>query len=187
VWGTMNKGNEELEHIIIIWDRKLGSWDGSIVRKTEESVNQRKKLRNTVREFVCSEKEDNVIQRNFLRNTVPILCAVKKWLWNAGRWARRWTVKLVRDSGGVLNGAPQFAGRPEGEVQWHADVYRVRQSRTSDFQPARCCGWSRGDLLLARQSAALLPSCARPICHATLAFLNFSFVSSKNLTQHKLS
>jgi hypothetical protein len=65
---------------------------------------------------VCSEKEENVIQRKNLRNTVPILCAVKKWLWNAGRWARRWTVKLVRDSGGVLNGAPQFAGRPEGEV-----------------------------------------------------------------------
>jgi hypothetical protein len=50
------------------------------VRKTEENVNQRKKLRNTVREFVCSEKEENVIQRQNLRNTVPILCAVKKWL-----------------------------------------------------------------------------------------------------------
>jgi hypothetical protein len=27
-------------------------------------------------------------------------------------------VKFVRDSGGVLNGAPQFVGRPEGELQW---------------------------------------------------------------------
>jgi hypothetical protein len=97
VWGTMNKGSEELEPIII-WDRKLGSWDGSIVRKTEE----------------------NVIQRIFLRNTVPVLCALKKWLWNAEGWARRWTVKLVRDSGRVLNGAPQFVGRPERELQWKA-------------------------------------------------------------------
>jgi hypothetical protein len=76
----MKKGNEELEPIIIIWDRKLGSRDGSIVRKTEENVNQRKNLRNTVHVFVCSEKEENVIQRKKLRNTVPILCAVKKWL-----------------------------------------------------------------------------------------------------------
>jgi len=55
VWGTMNKGSEELEPIII-WDRKPGSWDGSMVRKTEE----------------------NTIQRFFLRNTVPVLCAVRK-------------------------------------------------------------------------------------------------------------
>ncbi len=88
VWGKMNKGSEELEPIII-WDRKLRSWDGSMVRKTEE----------------------NVIQRIFLRNTVPVLCALRKWLWNTDGWARRWTVKLVRDSGRVLNGAPQFVGR----------------------------------------------------------------------------
>jgi hypothetical protein len=34
-------------------------------------------------------------------------------------------------------------------------------------------------------SSASLPSCACPICHATLAFLIFRFVSSKNLTQYK--
>jgi hypothetical protein len=32
VWGTMYKGSEEREPIII-WDRKLGSWNGSMVRK----------------------------------------------------------------------------------------------------------------------------------------------------------
>jgi hypothetical protein len=31
-------------------------------------------------------------------------------------------VKLVRNSGRVLNGAPQFVGRREGELQWQADV-----------------------------------------------------------------
>jgi hypothetical protein len=56
----MNKGSEELEPIII-WDRKPGSWDGSMVRKTEE----------------------NVIQRKNLRNTVPVLCAVRKTEENA--------------------------------------------------------------------------------------------------------
>ncbi len=39
------------------------------------------------------------------------------------------TVRLVRDSGRVLNGAPQFVGRPEGKVQWQADVCRMRQRR----------------------------------------------------------
>ncbi len=43
------------------------------------------------------------------------------------------TVRLVRDSGRVLNGAPQFVGRPEGELQWQADVCRVRQMRKSGF------------------------------------------------------
>jgi hypothetical protein len=36
-------------------------------------------------------------------------------------------MKLV-DSGTVLNGAPQFVGRPEREIQWQADVGRVRPS-----------------------------------------------------------
>jgi hypothetical protein len=46
--------------------------------------------------------------------------------------ARRWTMKLV-DSGRVLNEAPQFVGRPEGELQWQADVGRVRPRRSSRF------------------------------------------------------
>jgi hypothetical protein len=88
------------------------------------------------------------------------------------------TVILVRDSGRVLNRAPQFVGRPEPSrvrpsrtgcgrfAHWQADVSRVRPSRTSGFLPARFCGRSRADLLLERQSAALLSSCARPICQA---------------------
>jgi hypothetical protein len=43
--------------------------------------------------------------------------------------ARSWTMKLV-DSGRVLNGEQQFVGRPEGELQWQADVGRVRPSRS---------------------------------------------------------
>jgi hypothetical protein len=59
-----------------------------MVRKTEENVIQIKDLRNTVLCFLCSEKdrrEENVIQSKNLRNSVPVLCAVSKWLWNAGR------------------------------------------------------------------------------------------------------
>jgi hypothetical protein len=34
-------------------------------------------------------------------------------------------------------------------------------------------------------SSGPLPSCARPICYGTLAFLIFPLVSSMNLTQYK--
>ncbi len=117
-------------------------------------------------------------------NGEPALCAARKWLWNAGRWARwstkvkgetvycvqwengygmqagehsgarSWTMKLV-DSGRVLNGAPQFVGRPTSAGCGRAD--------RRDFLPARFCRRSPADLLLERQSAALLPSCARPV------------------------
>ncbi len=99
-------------------------------------------------------------------------------------------MKLERDSGRVLNGEPQLLGRPEGELQWQADVCRVRPSRKSGFSAcqvlwlivgrsasraavrrtssfmckthlrARACGRSRADPLLAQQTAALLPSFA---------------------------
>jgi hypothetical protein len=75
--------------------------------------------------------------------------------------ARSWTMKLV-DSGRVPNGAPQFVGRPEGELQWQADVGRGGRVDRRDVLPARFCGRSRADLLLERQSATLLPSCPRP-------------------------
>jgi hypothetical protein len=120
-----------------------------------------------------------VIQRKNLRNTVPVLCAVRKWLWNVGRWARwstkvngetmycvqwengygmqagehagarSWTMKLV-DSGRVLNGAPQIVGRPELEIQWQADVGRVRPSRSSGCSACQVLCRSRADLLLER-------------------------------------
>ncbi len=57
---------------------------------------------------------------------------------STGERALRWT---VRDSGRVLNGC----GRAESR----------------DFLPARFCGRARADLLLARQSATLLPWCVR--------------------------
>jgi hypothetical protein len=69
-------------------------------------------------------------------------------------WARRWTMKLVRDSGRVLNGAPQFVGRPEGELQWQADVYRVRPSRTSGFSACQVL-W-----LMAGRSASRAAVCS---------------------------
>ncbi len=48
-----------------------------MVRKTEENVIQRKKLRNTVRVFVCSEKEENVIQRKIEKHSSYIVCSEK--------------------------------------------------------------------------------------------------------------
>jgi hypothetical protein len=73
-------------------------------------------------------------------------------------------VRLLRDSGRVLNRAPQFVGRPEGELQWQADICRRCSSRVAsqEFLPARFCRRSWADLLLMRQSAMLLPSCAQP-------------------------
>jgi hypothetical protein len=112
VWATMDKESDELE-AINIWDRKLGSWHGSMVRKTEE----------------------NVIQTKKLRNTVPMFSAVGKWLWNAGRWV--WSTKV---NGGtrerlsrLLNGASQFVGRPEGQLQWQANCQAEYWAKCRDF------------------------------------------------------
>jgi len=205
VWGTMNKGNEELAPIII-WDRKPGSWDGSMVRKTEENVIQRKNWetkclycvqcengyamqagehtgarRWTVNLYcvqwensygmqqacehpeheverwtciVCSEKmamecrQVSKLEHEGERWNC-VLCAVRKWLWNAGRWAL-WSTKLNDET------------RRLGQSSKRSAAVRGQADRR-DFLPARFCGRSRADLLLERQSAALLPSCARPV------------------------
>jgi hypothetical protein len=52
----MNKGSEELEPIIIR-DRKLGSYDGSMVRKTEENVIQRKKIEKHSACVLCAVRK----------------------------------------------------------------------------------------------------------------------------------
>ncbi len=80
------------------------------------------------------------------------LCAVRKWLWDAGRWAL-WSTKLNDETRRLGQGAKRSAA-----VRGQADVGRVR-----DVLPARFSGRSRADLLLERQSTALLPSCARPV------------------------
>jgi hypothetical protein len=77
------------------------------------------------------------------------------------RWARRWMVRLVRDSGRVVNGAPQFVGR-KGSHSGRQTSAACGRAESRDFPPARFCGRSRTHLLLARQSATLLPSCVRP-------------------------
>jgi hypothetical protein len=41
------------------------------------------------------------------------------------------------DSGRVVKGAPQFLGRPEGKLQWQADVCLVPQSRKWGFCACR--------------------------------------------------
>ncbi len=62
---------------------------------------------------------------------------------------------------------------------------RVRPSRTSGFSACEVLWLIVGGSASRAASSAPLPSCERPICHATLAFLIFRFVSSKNLTQYK--
>jgi hypothetical protein len=70
-------------------------------------------------------------------------------------------MKLVRDSGTVPNGTPQFVGRPEGELQWQADVGRVRPRRTSGFSACEVL-WPIAGRSGSRAAALLIPSCARP-------------------------
>jgi hypothetical protein len=56
--------------------------------KDRRKCDSKKKIEKHSACIVCSVKdrrEENVIQRIFLRNSVPVLCAVRKWLWNAGR------------------------------------------------------------------------------------------------------
>jgi hypothetical protein len=69
-------------------------------------------------------------------------------------------LNFVRDSGRVQNGAPSsWAGRKGSSSGRQTSAARGRAERR-DILPARSCGRSRVDLLLARQSAVLLPSCA---------------------------
>ncbi len=58
----------------------------------------------------------------------------------------------VRDWGRVLNGAPQFLGRPEEELRWQADVCRVQQSRKSRFSALPGFVQNRGQICFLRGS-----------------------------------
>ncbi len=74
--------------------------------------------------------------------------------------ARRWTMKLVRDSGQ----SAKRSAAVRGQAGRGATVAGGRRPDAAEhdvgiFWPARFCGRSRADLLLERQSTALLPSC----------------------------
>ncbi len=62
---------------------------------------------------------------------------------------------------------------------------RVRPNRTSGFSACQVLWRIACRSACCTASSASLPSCARPICHATLAFLIFAFLSSVTLTQYK--
>jgi len=66
-------------------------------------------------------------------------------------------VKLVRDSSRLLNGAPQFVDRPEGELQWQADACRVRPGRTSGFSDCQVLWLIAGRSVSRAAVCALLP------------------------------
>jgi len=51
-------------------------------------------------------------------------------------------VRLVRDSGRVLNGVPQLVGRPEGEPHGRQTSAAYGRAESPDFLPARFCGGS---------------------------------------------
>jgi hypothetical protein len=88
---------------------------------------------------MVKKTEENVIQRTFLRNTVPVLCAVRKWLWNAGRWARVSTKvngetrerlgqsakrsAAVRGQAG--RGATVAGRRPPGAAEQNIGIFRL--------------------------------------------------------------
>jgi hypothetical protein len=62
----------------------------------------------------------------------------------------------------VPNGAPKSVHRPEESYSGRQTSAGCGRAERRDFLPATFCGRSRADLLLERQSAALLPSCVRP-------------------------
>jgi len=75
-------------------------------------------------------------------------------------------LNFVRDLGRVLNGAPQFLGRPGRQATLTGRrLSDAAEQKVGDFVPARFCGKPRADLFLARllpsRTAALLPSCVR--------------------------
>ncbi len=76
-------------------------------------------------------------QRIFINSScshqIPIKFLLFSLLCKIGWWAWRWTVRLMKDSSWVLNGTPQFMGRPKGEPQWKIDICRVWQSKKSGF------------------------------------------------------
>jgi hypothetical protein len=58
-----------------------------MVRKTHKKSDPKKKIEKHSACIVCSEKDKRKCdsKRKNLRSTMPVLCAVRKWLWNAGR------------------------------------------------------------------------------------------------------
>jgi hypothetical protein len=61
-------------------------------------------------------------------------------------------LNFVRDLGRVLNGGPQFLGRPgrEATVTGRRLFGAAEQKVSRDFVPVRLCGRSRADLRLPR-------------------------------------
>jgi hypothetical protein len=86
---------------------------------------------NIALEIDACEKDGRKCDKTNLRNAVPILCAVRNWLWNAGRRAQSTKVNggTREELSRVLIGMSEFVGRPEGELQWQADLCQVRPSR----------------------------------------------------------
>jgi hypothetical protein len=125
----------------------------SMVRKTEENVIQRKIWETQRLYCVQWERQKKMWFKEKIWETQCLYCV--QWENGYGMQAgeqagaRSWTMKLV-DSGRVLNGAPQFVGRQELEIQWQADVGRVRPSRSSGCSACQVLCRSRADLLLER-------------------------------------
>jgi len=115
---------------------------------------------------MVKKTEENVIQRIFLRNTVPVLCAVRKWLWNAGRWAREST-KVNGETRERLGQSAKRSVAVRGQAGRGATVAGRRLPGAAEQNVGISClpGFvaDRGQICFLRgQSAALLPSCARP-------------------------
>jgi hypothetical protein len=102
---------------------------------------------------------------------VPIKILLFPWRWRTGRWAQVSTkVRLVRDSGRVVNGAPQFVGT-KGSHSGRQTSAGCGRAESRDFLPARFCRGSRADLLHAAVCHASSCMCATQEILATWAIV----------------
>ncbi len=97
-----------------------------------------------------------------------VCCIVRKWLWRMDTSRTRQVGMKVNDDTREKLGQstkrnatiPGQGGRGSHCVRFVYLSAKCGQAESRDFLPAKVCGRSWADLLLTRQSAVLLPSCA---------------------------
>ncbi len=120
-------------------------------------------------------------KKKFEKHSACIVCTEKMAM-----ECRRFSTKVNGETRETLGQSAKRSTAVRGQAGKGATVAsRVRPSRTSRFSACQVLWLIAGRSTSRTASSAPIPSCARPICHGTLAFLIFPFVSSKNLTQYK--
>ncbi len=117
----------------------------------------------------------------FEKHSACIVCTEKMAM-----ECRRVSTKVNSETRERLGQSAQRSTTVRGQAGKGAPVAsRVRPSRTSGFFACQLLWLIAGRSASRTASTSPLPSNARPICHATLAFLIFPFVSSMNLIRYK--